>query len=186
MREKKRVLIVEDDRSYSAALVETFNTTSFSAFAAYSSDEAYDALSKGGFSAIVLDWSLSNSHRGEATAKGILKKCKELLPHLPVIVLSGFAGIDVRNDALQNGADSFLTKPISLELLTTHVNRWVERVAAVEEGLWPTEVANARPLDEVERRYVLRVLSLTGENVSRAAKTLQIHRHTVASIKAAK
>jgi DNA-binding NtrC family response regulator len=151
---------------------------------AHSSNEAYAALSSGGFAAVVLDWNLSNSHRGEATAKGILKKYKELYPHLPVIVVSGFADVDVRNDALHNGADSFLAKPFGLELLITHVKRWTERVAAVDESLWPTNITNVRPLDEVQRRYVLRVLSLTGENVSRAAEVLKIHRHTVASIKA--
>ena len=186
MQAKKRLLIVEDNKAFSEVLAEGFKAEGFTAVSAYSSDEAYAALNGGKFSAVVLDWNLSESHQGEATAKGVLKKCKDLYPYLPVIAVSGFVEVDVRDDALLNGADSFLAKPFGIELLITHVKRWTDRVAAVDERLWPTDITNVRPLDEVQRKYVLRVLKLTGENVSRAADILKIHRHTVTSIKATK
>lgn len=186
MRAKKRMLIVEDDEAFSAVLVDGFEAEDFIVDTARCSDEAYAMLDTGSFSIIVLDWNLINSHRGEATSKGVLKKCKRLYPHVPVVVISGFNTIDVRNDAIQNGADSFLGKPFGVELLISHAKQWIERVAAVDEHLWPIDIAGVLPLNEVQRKYVLRVLKLTGENVSRAAEALKIHRHTVASIKAAK
>jgi DNA-binding NtrC family response regulator len=186
MNVKKRILIVEDSKDFSAVLTEGFRSENFATVSAYSSDDAYAALRSGGFAAVVLDWNLSDSHRGEPTAKGILKSCKELYPHVPLIVVSGFADVDVRNDALHNGADSFLAKPFGVELLLAHVKRWIKRVAAIDESLWPSEITDVRPLAEVQRKYVLRVLNLTEENVSRAAEVRKIHRHTVTSIKAAR
>jgi CheY-like chemotaxis protein len=76
----------------------------------------------------------------EATGGTVLKRCREIDPLMPVIVITGVTAFDVQTDAIMREADSFFQKPFSYLLLINHVGRWMKRLAA-----------GHRPLDVLRR-----------------------------------
>lgn len=183
-KRQDQILIVEDDQVYLDLLTGVLNVD-FAVIPARSSAEACNLLADGRFSLVLLDWNLSK-HRGsveeDPTGSGVLKRCREIDPHLPVVVMSGLLSVDVRHDAILNEADSFLQKPFSLTLLARHVSRWIERTEAADKDFRLRNEADILPLKEIQRKYVHRVVEMLGGNVSCAAEKLNVHRNTVSSI----
>ncbi len=186
LKGQKRILIVDDEQSILDILTQFLTSKNFLVTQALSSTEAYALLEHEVFSMVLLDWKLNGRGGGEHLAMGVLRKCRELYPNLPITVISGERCIDVASDAIRNGADAFIAKPFSLDVLDSHINMWIDRMDVISNQLYPHNEKDILPLEEVQRRYVLRAVELLGNNISRAAEKLKIHRHTASSIIATK
>ncbi len=121
MDRQPRILIVEDDRDLSAIVERFFDNEGFDATTAGSAEEAYDALSRKGFDAIVLDINLPG-------IDGI-ELCRELrrASSAPVVFASARIGDEARALALESGGDAYLSKPFSLRELLAQVNAVLRR-----------------------------------------------------------
>lgn len=61
----------------------------------------------------------------EMTGYEATKAIKAFRPELPVILVTAFFSTDVTRDALQNGCDDFLSKPISPDTLRSVIHKWL-------------------------------------------------------------
>jgi len=112
-------------------------------------------------------------HAGQVVRRVLLRRNIAIDPETAQLVA------DAVQAALRAGAVDFIPKPFELEALTAAVQRALEprgRSAAVEELQKENEFVT---LDDLERRYILRVLEALNGNKSLAAQTLGLDRKTL-------
>ena len=57
----------------------------------------------------------------------LLPKAKALRPDVPVIMITAYGDAETKRNALEGGADAFMTKPIDFALLRSEIETRVER-----------------------------------------------------------
>jgi len=114
----EKVLIVDDDDTVRTTLKRVLIRDDLDVTLACSAKEGLEILKKEEFQLIITDVKMP-----EMDGITFLKKAKTDKPEIPVVVLTGFATIEMTRDALQNGAYNFLTKPFEIEDIKTIVRR---------------------------------------------------------------
>lgn len=171
----RQVLIVEDDANMRAMLAVSLQRRGYEAVGCDGAATGLAALSQHSFDCVVTDINMRGTD-GIALCSDIVKSH----PDLPVIVITAFGSMDSAIAALRAGAVDFLPKPFEIEAFT----------AAVEKALEPRPAGkNANDdlpnddqfvtLDDLEKRYILRVVEALNGNRSLAAQTLGLDRKTL-------
>jgi CheY-like chemotaxis protein len=125
--QEKSVLIIDDD----AAMLRALDKVLTGEGAKVTSVEwAYDALEEvtnreKKFDLVISDLRMPFM-KGVLTGLTVIHSIHEMLPGLPIIVLTAFASSDVRAECLRRGAVAFLEKPLD----TT-------QLLAALESVWP-------------------------------------------------
>jgi DNA-binding response OmpR family regulator len=121
--EQKHIVVVDDETSYRTMLKKTLET------AGYRVTEAKNALGLadlGTYDLMLLDIKMPgiDGHK-------ILSSLKQgQNSNAPVLVMTGLSDPDQRTQALKEGADGFLAKPMSAEVLLETVAGLLARSAA--------------------------------------------------------
>jgi DNA-binding NtrC family response regulator len=171
---KRRVLIIEDDAQMRDMLAVSLRRRDFEATCSESATAGLEALTGAKFDVVVTDINMRGLDGIE-----FCRRVAGTHPDLPVIVITAFGSMDTAIAALRAGAVDFIPKPFELEALTAAVERALEprtRSAAVEELQNESEFVT---LDDLERRYILRVVEALNGNRSLAAQTLGLDRKTL-------
>lgn len=103
-----RILLAEDERSLSRALVALLEKNNFSADAVYDGVEAMEYLSSGNYDALILDIMMPRMDGME-----VLRRLRTQGNPIPVLILSAKSEIDDKVEGLDSGANDYLTKPFS-------------------------------------------------------------------------
>ena len=120
---KKKILIIEDDIQIGSLEEEVLNNNGYQCFRAYSGSEAVLLLEKESIDLIILDLMLP------AMSEEVLKKSGDI----PVIVVSAKADIDDKVKMLKNGAQDYMTKPLSARELTEIMGGTID--SEINEGV---------------------------------------------------
>ncbi len=110
-----RILLAEDERSLTRALVKIFEKNNYSADAVHNGADALAYLDSGNYDVAIFDVMMP-------VMDGItaLKKLRESGNKIPVLILTAKAEIDDKVLGLDSGANYYLTKPFDTkELLAT-------------------------------------------------------------------
>jgi DNA-binding NtrC family response regulator len=174
-----RLLLVDADEATCELLAATLRGQEFDAQWATSGEQALQCLEHESFDALVADF--------EMTGMNGLDVCRRALAHqptLPIIVVTGPANLEAAVSAMRAGAYHFLTKPVDAQLLAHQVHRAVEHGRLAREVLelrsrLLTEQEELISLDEVEARYIRKVLHAVDGNKSRAARILGLDRRSL-------
>ncbi len=120
----KKVLVVEDERSLSEAIISKLKKNNFSTFSAKSVGGAVDILSKEPIDAIWLDHYLLGKENGLDL---VLKlKTNDLWKNIPIFVVSNTATLDKVKSYLSLGIKRFFTKSdFKLEQIISDVSNCV-------------------------------------------------------------
>ena len=104
---KKKILIIEDDRSLQNALVEIMGQAGYQVASAFDGEEGILKLAAGKPDLILLDLILPKIHGFD-----VLKKLKQAegTKHISVIVLTNLEGMRDVDMALELGATTYLVK----------------------------------------------------------------------------
>ena len=130
------ILVIDDDETIRATLVEFFETFGYTARAAATATEGRQLAADHAPDVVLLDLRLPDADGVRA-----LDAMRADDPELAVIVLTGFADVRTAVQAMQHGASDLLEKPIDLETLAAAVQR------AAERGRLKQEVAVLRAHD---------------------------------------
>ena len=125
----KRVLVVEDDPPMLKALGIGLRAFDFSVVAASDAGTALDLAARSAPEAVLLDLGLP-----DLDGLDVLRSLRAW-GSVPVVVVSGRAGISTRIEALDAGADDFVTKPFAIDELAARLREVLRRPA----GLRPPE-----------------------------------------------
>ena len=177
------ILIVEDDDKFRTQLADYLRLEGLQIVETNSSADACALIRKRKVSVVLLDWDLhrhNSSAEDFSTGFEVVRTCRQVDELLPVIAMSSAPGLDARTDSIMAGADSFLQKAFSLELLTKHLRRWMARVKAEKNPFTQLTAGVIQTADAVNRAYTRAVVERVGSAL-KAAPKLGLSRQTVAS-----
>lgn len=108
-----RLLLAEDERSLSKAIIAILEKNNYSADAVYDGAEASEYLEAGNYDGVILDIMMP-----KMDGIAVLKALRERGNPIPVLMLTAKSEVDDKVLGLDSGANDYLTKPFhSKELL---------------------------------------------------------------------
>jgi two-component system, OmpR family, KDP operon response regulator KdpE len=122
-----KVLIVDDEPSIRRAIRTTFGTLGFDISEAMNGEQALPLLRAANFDAVLLDLNMPGM--------GGLEACREIrrqFPRIAVLMLTVRDNEDDKVEALDAGADDYVTKPFPVRELVARVRAAVRRSHAPE------------------------------------------------------
>jgi two-component system, response regulator RegA len=164
----KRLLIVEDDRSFARTLARSFERRGYQVRVAHSPAELGQLLAESDADYAVVDLKLE-------TQSGL--PCVQRLhaenPAMRIVVLTGFASISTAVEAIKLGASHYLPKPSNTDDIEAAFGRGDGDVA-VPVSRQPSS------LKTWEWEQINQTLADTNFNISETARRLGLHRRTLA------
>jgi DNA-binding NtrC family response regulator len=124
------VLVIEDDASMLEVLVDGLVIEGFKVSPVDDLSKSYQAILTSPPNIILADYQLQ-----DGTAFDLLAWLKARDISIPVIVLTGHTRIDLAVEAVKNGAEQFIPKPINLGFLTSMLHRTLENSRNRKKGL---------------------------------------------------
>jgi len=114
------ILIIDDDIAVRASLLLLLNDGGFDALGCAGPVEAMKMIKKQEPELIILDLNFSNDTSGKEGME-LLNKIKQINPALPIILITGWASIELAVQGMKAGANDFINKPWSNEHLLQSV-----------------------------------------------------------------
>ncbi len=165
--EAKKLLIVEDDADFAAALARAMQKRGFEVAVAHDATEARATTDTFAPTHAVVDLKLP----GESG----LKVVETLAMHAnapAIVVLTGYASIATAVEAVRLGARHYLAKPADADEILAALLRDAPD-AALEVNPEPLSVAR------LEWEHIQKVLNEHDGNISATARALKMHRRTL-------
>ncbi len=117
-----RLLLAEDERELSRALVTILEHSNFSVDPVYDGADAADYLRSGQYDGAILDIMMPGKD-----GLTVLREIREEGLTLPVLMLTARGEIDDRVAGLDSGADDYLTKPFATKELLARIRAMLRR-----------------------------------------------------------
>lgn len=117
-----RLLLAEDEKELSEALVTVLKHNNYSVDAVYNGQDALDYLNADNYDGAILDIMMP-----KMDGITVLKNVRASGNHIPIILLTAKAEIDDRVTGLDSGADDYLTKPFSMKELLARIRAMTRR-----------------------------------------------------------
>lgn len=117
-----RLLLAEDEKELSNALVTILKHSNYSVDAVYNGEDALDYLRTGLYDGVILDIMMPKMD-GITVLKNIRKEGSSI----PVLLLTAKSEIDDRVTGLDSGADDYLTKPFAVKELLARIRAMTRR-----------------------------------------------------------
>ena len=124
------ILLAEDEKQLSRALVTAMQATGYHVDPAYNGQEAVDLAGQRAYDVIILDIMMPKLNGIEA-----LKQLRQTGNKAYVIMLTARAEIDDKVTGLDAGADDYLTKPFSLKELLARLRSLERRSEDYQEDV---------------------------------------------------
>jgi two-component system KDP operon response regulator KdpE len=143
------ILIVDDEMSIRRALHTTFSTLGFSTVEAARGEEALSLVRTASFDAVLLDINMPGMS-GIETCKAMRRH----LPRLPILMLTVRDSEEDKVEALDGGADDYITKPFQMPELTARIRatmRWRSTAVAKNNEAEPVLHVGDIQLDPARR-----------------------------------
>jgi len=135
-----RILLVDDESAIRRALRPALLELGFQVVEASRGEEAIQQLRAGSFDVILLDINMPGIGGLET-----LRRIRTFAPRLPILMVTVRDGEEEKVEALESGADDYVTKPFSTRELIARIRAAVRRVKApvpVEDA--PIEIGEIR------------------------------------------
>lgn len=111
-----RILLAEDERSLSRAVIALLEKNNYSADAVYDGQEALEYLEVGNYDALILDLMMP-----KMDGLTVLRTLREQGNPIPVLILTAKSEVDDKVLGLDTGANDYLTKPFSTQELMARI-----------------------------------------------------------------
>jgi two-component system KDP operon response regulator KdpE len=120
-----RILLVDDESAIRRALRPPLMELGFQVVEAWRGEEAIQMLRGGGFDVVLLDVNMPGIGGIET-----LRRIRSFAPRLPILMLTVRDAEEEKVEALELGADDYVTKPFSTRELVARIRTAVRRVQA--------------------------------------------------------
>lgn len=164
----KRIVVVEDDVVFLERLAASLRRRGHEVRMASGLDEVLLLLP--GF---VPDYAVIDLRLDGESGLDVARVLRDKLPHIRILILTGYGSIATAVDAMRLGAVDYLSKPADTDQI---------ELALFGEGLGVVEASSGAPvpsLERVEWEHMQRVLRDCGGNISATARKLGIERRTL-------
>ncbi len=167
---KPRFLILDDNEVFAATLARSLIRRGFAPTVVHSGADAVQAATQTPFQYVTIDLHLANDSGLQWIAP-----LRQALPHVSMLILTGYASIATTVQAMKLGADDYLSKPVNIDSILSALHCEPTAIAS------PQADNNAAPftVDRLEWEHIQRVLSEHQGNISSTARALNMHRRTL-------
>lgn len=156
-----RLLLAEDEKSLSRAIVVILEKNNYSVDAVYDGEEALEYLKLGNYDGVILDIMMP-----KLDGISVLKKIREEGNTVPILILTAKSEIDDKVLGLDSGANDYLTKPFATQEL-------LARIRAMTRT-WNTQLTSRLQMRNVTLDRATFELSTPSGNFRLANKEFQI------------
>lgn len=140
------ILIVDDDIAVRTSLSLLLKTAGYSVCTADHAERAYDMIVNDAPQLVILDLNFSNDTSGKEGIM-LLDKVRQVNARVPIMLITGWASIELAVQGMKLGADDFLNKPWSNE----HVLQSVETLLTLR-----TARTVSKTRKDLDRKYNFR------------------------------
>jgi len=134
--ERTRILIVDDEAVIRDGLKRILEGERFAVETCSSGYSAIELLHEHEFDLIVTDLKMPGMNGIE-----VLKAVTALQPHVPVIMITGYASVETAVEAMKNGAVDYITKPFAPDQFLQKLERALEqRTHFLDDGHLKQEI----------------------------------------------
>ena len=153
MKERLRILIVDDDKRMANTLVDILNTKGYEAEAAYSGHEALAIVKKGLFDCVLTDIKMPVMNGVE-----LFKTIKKENSDLPVVMMTAYSTDRLVKEGMEQGAIATLTKPLDINVLLSFFSTLRKECSIV---IVDDDPQFSKFLGDILRRRSFRVTEIT-------------------------
>jgi signal transduction histidine kinase len=177
-----RILVVDDELGIREGCRRALTPRGFEVDVAENAPIGLRRLRQAPFDILLLDIMMPGMSGLE-----MLREVREIAPDLIVIIITGYATVELSVQAIQEGAHDFIAKPFTAELLLQVINRELERrdlrreaerARALQEEA--RELARAKAelekLEAIESRFMLTMVHILRAPVAVLQNSLQLIR----------
>ena len=117
-----RILVVDDELDHAEAMEEVLSRVGYEVSIATSGEDAIRFVKDTEIDVILTDLVM-----GEVSGIDLLRKARLSVPDIVVIVISGRGGVEAAVEAMQQGAATYLEKPLNIDAVRQVVAQQVEK-----------------------------------------------------------
>ena len=126
MAEKHHILVVDDDAGIIASLRLLLKTEGYQVTTATTPQEAVFFIKNNTFDIVLMDLNYSLDTTSGAEGLSLIEDIKKLDDNLPIVVMTGWATIDVAVQTIKTGAGDFVQKPWENERLLSILSNQIK------------------------------------------------------------
>lgn len=167
VNEAKQGLLVDDDALYLQTLQRSLQKRGIPSITATT---ALDALRIA--STQMLAFALIDLRLGVESGLNLIEPLRRAQPRMRIVLMTGYASVATAVEAIKRGADNYLLKPTTIDMILRTLSATAEPVAAEPQ-------ATMTPLARLEWEHIHQALAETSGNVSAAARLLGMHRRSL-------
>ncbi|SHI62016.1 two-component system, NtrC family, response regulator HydG [Mesonia phycicola] len=123
-----KILIVEDDVAFCQMLETFLKKKGFDVMISHSGNDALSKIKNNNFQIVLTDVRLPDKDGNE-----ILKSVTENNPEVKVILMTGYAEVDLAVNAIKTGAFDYISKPINPEKMLQIIQKALESAKEISE-----------------------------------------------------
>ena len=125
-----KILVVDDDRRIVKTTCDILKIKGYDPIAAYSGEEAVEKVRSDPPDCVLMDIKMTGINGVEA-----LKQMQEIVPALPVVLVSAYATNDLMEEAKHAGAYAILSKPLNFPIILSFLSllRQEESILIVDD-----------------------------------------------------
>jgi two-component system response regulator RegA len=161
-------LLVDDDTLYLQTLQRSLQKRGLAASIATNVADALRVARSQ-----TLDFALIDLRLGAESGLELIDPLRHSQPQIRIILLTGYASVATAVEAIKRGADNYLLKPTTVDMILRTLS------AQTSEGPPPEPQATMTPLSRLEWEHIHQALAETNGNVSAAARLLGMHRRSL-------
>ncbi|MCL1125405.1 response regulator transcription factor [Shewanella surugensis] len=163
-----KLLIIEDDVSLATILKRRLSSHGFECQTCNSASQGLLQARQFKPTHILLDMKLENEN-----GLKLISPLRQYLPQVVMVLLTGYASIATAVEAIRQGADNYLAKPVDTQTLLSALLQ--------SERPLSSRVIDEAPLNpkRLEWEHLQQVLNGNNGNVSATARQLGMHRRTL-------
>jgi two-component system, response regulator RegA len=166
-------LLVDDDALFLRTLQRALQRRGIETRIAGNAAEALAQAADTG-AAPAPDLALVDLKLGAESGLALIEPLRRLQPRMRILLLTGYASVATAVEAIKRGADNYLIKPATVEMI---LRAWRDDPAAPAA---PAPLsATMTPLSRLEWEHIQQALTETRGNISAAARLLGMHRRSL-------
>jgi DNA-binding NtrC family response regulator len=127
---KKSIVVGEDDQAIRGALSEFLESLDYEVIPATNCASIREVFRNSSPDAAILDYSLP-----DGTAMDLLPQLKQSHPSVPLILLTGNGSVPLAVQAIKEGAEQFLTKPVEMAAIAVVLERALKNQRNLQKQL---------------------------------------------------
>ncbi len=144
---KHKIMIVDDDQLIYSSLKRVLTQKNYTVAICSSGSAVFETLSAEQPELVLLDIYL-----GDASGLEILPEIKKQYPQLPIVMMTAYSDVQLAVNAMKNGAEDFIVKPINLDQLEIIIQK------ALQFSNLQNEVLRLRAIVDADTMANARVL----------------------------